>query len=160
MAHILVRQQQLDLFDALAEASHRFIRQTAKTAKLVRQKSTRKADVEAAAADRVEHADFAGQLQRMIEDRQHGASHQARAACALGRGGEKQHRVGAVAAIVVKVMLDDANMRESELFRLLREVERVAKIVGTGFLIRSDIRKKLHAKLHFGPSQARTLPTS
>jgi len=41
----------------------------------VRQEGAREADIEAAAANRVQHADFAGELQRMVEDRQHRARH-------------------------------------------------------------------------------------
>src|SRR5205085_2018015 len=117
-------------------------------AKLVRQESAREADIEAPAADRVEHADFAGELQRVIEDRQYRTRHQPRPPRALSGGGEKQHRVGAVPAIVMKVMLDDADMRKPEYFALLSKTQRITKVLGAGFLIRPAVRKKLHAEFH------------
>jgi len=92
--------------------------------------------------------DFAGELQRMVEDRQHGTRHQPRPARALRRGGEKQHRVGAVPAIVMKIMLDNADVREPEFLGLFREIERLAKVVRARFLLGPDIGKKLHAELH------------
>src|SRR5215471_4301957 len=86
----------------------------------------------------------------MVEHRQHRARHQPRAARALGGGGEEEHRVGAIAAIVMKIMLDDADVRKSERLGFLGEGKRITKIVRTGFLIGSDIGKELHPKLHAG----------
>ena len=48
----------------------------------------------------------------------------------------------------MKIMLYDADMRESEFLRLLRQGERVAKVVGAGLLLGSDVGEKLHAELH------------
>jgi hypothetical protein len=151
MADVLLRQQQLDLFDTLAEAGDRFIRRAAEAAKLVRQKGAGEPDIEAPAADRIQHPDFTGELQRMIEDRQHRTCHQPRPTRALSRSGEKQHRVGAVPVIVMKIMLDDADVREPEFLGLFRKIERLAKVVGSGFLLGPDIGKKLHAEFHFVP---------
>jgi hypothetical protein len=135
MGHALAGQQQIDLFDALAKAGHRLVRRAAEPAKLVRQKGTREPDIEAAIADRVQHADFAGELQRMVEDRQHRTRHQPRPARALSRGGEKQHWVGAVPAVVMKIMLDDADVGEPEFLRLFHQAKRITKILGAGFLL-------------------------
>ena len=82
----------------------------------MRQEGAREADVEATAADRIKHADFAGELQRVIKDRQHRTRHQPRPARTLSCGGEKQHWVGTVPAIVMKIMLDNADVREPEHF--------------------------------------------
>src|SRR6516225_506402 len=120
MGHVLARQQQFDLFDALTKTRHRFVRRAAEAAKFVRQEGAREADIEPSVADRVEHADFAGELQRVVEDRQYGPGYQTCAAGALGGSSEEQHRVGAVAAIVMKIMFDDANMRKPEFLGLLR----------------------------------------
>jgi hypothetical protein len=62
MGHVLACQEQFDLFDALAEARHRFIWRTAEAAKLVRQKGAREADIEPTLADCVQHANFAREL--------------------------------------------------------------------------------------------------
>ena len=48
----------------------------------------------------------------------------------------------------MKIMLDDADVREPELLGLFRERERVAKVVGAGFLIGPDVGEKLNAELH------------
>jgi hypothetical protein len=40
-------------------------------------------------------------------------------------------------------------VREPEFLGLLREIERVVKIVGAGLLIGPDVRKKLYAEFHF-----------
>ena len=148
MGHALAGQQQLDLFDALAKAGHRIVRRAAEPAKLVRQKGTREPDIEAAVADRVQHADFAGELQRMVEDRQHRTRHQPRPARALSRGGEKQHWVGAVPAVVMKIMLDDADVGEPEFLRFFHQAKRITKILGAGFLLGPDVGKKLDAEFH------------
>ena len=160
MGHVLAAQQQLDLLDTLAEAGHRPLRRAAEAAKLVRQKGAREADIEATAADRIEHADFAGELERVIEDRQHRTRHQVRAACALSSGREKQHRVGAVPAIVMKIMLDDADVGKPEPLGLLHKRERIAKVIRCRFLIWPDVGKKLQTELHGCHPALRTPMTS
>jgi len=62
MGHVLLHQEQLDLFEPLAKAGHRLVRGTAEPAKLMRQERAGEADVEPPAADRVEHADLACEL--------------------------------------------------------------------------------------------------
>src|SRR6516165_9240123 len=48
----------------------------------------------------------------------------------------------------MKIMFDDADVGEPESFGFLGKRERVAKIVGAGFLIGPDVGKKLHAEFH------------
>ena len=122
MGDVLSRQQELDLLDPLAEAGHRLVRGAAEPAELVRQEGAREADIEATATDRIQHADLAGELQRVVEDRQHSTRNQPRVAGALSGGSEEQHRVGAVPAVVMKIMLDNADVREPELIGLLRKI--------------------------------------
>src|SRR5215469_14985002 len=155
MGHSLFRQ-----LEALAEAGHRFVRRAPEPTKLVRQEGARETDIETPIAYRVEHADFAGELERVVEDGQHGTRHQAHAARALCCGGKEQHRVGAVTAVVMKIMLDDTDMGETEALRFLYEIERVAKVFGAGFLFGPYIRKKLHAKLHAVEDTLARLPVN
>ena len=54
IGHVLARQEQFDLFDALAEAATDASGRPVEAAKLVRKKGAREADIEAAAADRVQ----------------------------------------------------------------------------------------------------------
>jgi hypothetical protein len=114
----------------------------------MRQKSARKADIEPPAGNRVEHRDLTRKLQRVVERRQHRTSHQACPHGALRRGSEEDDRVGAVAAVIVKVVLDDADMGETEAVGFLREVERLAEILLGRTILRPHIREKLHAELH------------
>src|SRR5205807_6155407 len=99
--------------------------------------------------------DLAGQFQRVVEGRQHRTGDKPRPAWALGRRREKHDRVGAVAAVIMKIMLDDADMAEAEAVGFLGQVERLLKISFGRFLLGPDIGKELHAELH-----DRTPPTN
>ena len=148
MGDIVARQQQVDLLQTFAKPRHRLVGRTVKAAELVRQKRPREADIEPAAAQRIEHGDLAGQFQRMVEGRQHRAGHQPRPPRALRRRREKDDRVGAVAAVMVKIMLDDPDMRIAQLVRFLGEIERLRKIGLRRFLLWPHIGEELHAELH------------
>jgi hypothetical protein len=91
----------------------------------VRQERARETDVEPAVADRVEFRDLSRQLERVVEGRDARAGYQARGLRALRGSGEEEQRIGAVAAIVVKVVLDDANVRVAQRLRTLRDLEAV-----------------------------------
>ena len=126
----------------------------------MRQKGARETDIETPIAYRVEHADFAGELERVVEDGQDGTRHQAHAARALCRGREEQQGVGAVTAVIVKIMLDDSDMEEPETLRFLHQIERISKVIGTRFLVGPYIGKKLHAKLHTVEDTVTALPVN
>ena len=85
----------------------------------------------------------------MVEDRQNRAGDQTSSARALGSGGQKKHRVRAVAAIMMEIMLDDPDVSEAEIIRLFREGERLPKILGPSLLFRLDVGKELYPELHF-----------
>ena len=148
MGHVLAAQQQIGLLDPLAEPRHRLVGRTAEAAKLVRQEGAREANIEPAAGERVEHRDLAGQLQWVVEGRQHRAGDEPRLSRALRHRGEKHDRVGAVAAVVMKIMLDNADMAEAEPVGVLGEVERLLEIGFGRFLLGPDIGKELYAELH------------
>ena len=77
---------------------------------LVRQEGAREPDIEPARAERIEHADLAGELERMIEYRQHGAGDHAGGPGTL-RGGRQEHdRIGRIAAPVMEIVLYDPHM--------------------------------------------------
>src|SRR6185437_4200038 len=137
-----------DLLDAFAVALDRFVGRDAEAAELVRQEGAREADIEPPVADRVEHADLAGELQRVVEDGKHRAGDQPHAPCALRGGGQEQHGVGAVAAVIVEIMLDDAGMGEAESFGFLGDVERFGEIVARRFLLGLHVGKELDAEFH------------
>jgi hypothetical protein len=148
MGYVLPRKQQFDLLDPFAEAGYRFIGRDAKATELVGQERPGEPDIETAVTDRVEHTDLAGKLERMVEDRQHRACNQAGTARALRRGRQKQHWVRAIAAIIMKIVLNYSNMGKSELFRFFGDPQRIIKIFGTRFPLGWHIRKKLNTELH------------
>ncbi len=150
MGDVVAAQQQIDLLEPLAEPRHRLVGRAAEAAEFVRQKGAREADIEPAAAQRIEHRDLAGQLQRVVEDRQHRPGHQPRLARPHRRRRQEHDRVGAVAAVVMKIMLDDADMAVAEPIGLFRQVQRFAEIGFRRFFIRPDVGKELHAELHGG----------
>ena len=147
-SHLLLLQQQAHLLDALVEAGAAFVQPDAEARELVRQEGAREADLEPAAGDRVEHADLARELERVVEHGQHGASDQPRLAGALGGGGEKEHRIGAVAAIAMEIVLDDPHMAVAEPVAQPDQFEAFREILRAGLLPRPDIRKELHAEFH------------
>jgi hypothetical protein len=87
---------------SLAKTRDRLVRRDAEPAKLVRQERAREADVEPPARDGIEHADLAGQLERIVEDREHRAGYQRTRP--LRSGAQEYDRVGAVAAVGLKIV--------------------------------------------------------
>ena len=59
---VLLRQQELDLLQAFAEAGDGFVGRNVEAPEFVRQEGAGKADVEAAAGNGVEHGDLAGKF--------------------------------------------------------------------------------------------------
>src|SRR5215470_18327944 len=116
---VLLRQQEFDLFEALAEARLRFIGRDAEAAEFVRKKRARKSDVEPPARNAVEHRDFAGELERVVEYGQHRAGDEAHRPRALRYGGEENDWIGAVAAITGEIVLDSACVGKAQSFRFL-----------------------------------------
>ncbi len=124
----------------------------------MRQKGAGKPDIEPATADRVQHSDLARQLQGMIEGGQYGTRHQTGLARALGGRRQKDHRVRAVAAIIMEIMLDDPDVSEAAIIRLFREGERLSEILCPSFLFRLDVGKELYPEFHFRSPRAASRP--
>ncbi len=151
VARILLREQEVDLLKAFAKTRLRFIGRDAEAPKLVRQEGAREAYVEPAARQPVEHGDLAGELERMVEHRQHRAGHHPHPLRALRHGAQEHDRIGAVAAVSGEIVLDRAPMMKAELVGLLGDRERF-RVVGLGALVGMvDCRKKLHTELHLAP---------
>ena len=151
MGGILLRQQELDLLEAFAEARLQFIGRDAEAPELVQQERAREPDVEPAARNAVEHRDLAGELERMIEHRQHRAGDEAHRLGALRHGGEKDDRVRAVAAVAREVVLDGARVAEAQRLGFLRDRQQFRVIVGGALVGVVDGGKKLHTELHVAP---------
>jgi hypothetical protein len=78
---VLTFEEGADLLDAFLEACHALIHRDAEVTELVGQEGAGKAGVKPSTADRVEHGKLTGELQGVIERRQHGTSYQP---CLLG----------------------------------------------------------------------------
>ncbi len=97
--------------------------------------------------DRIEHADLARHLERMVEHRQHGARDQTHLLRALRGSGQEQQRVGRVAAVGGEVVLDHAHVRVAEVLAKLAQIERIVKIRFRRDLV-SDRREELQTEFH------------
>ena len=106
----LLFEQAPDLRHPLVEADNRLVERNTEALIFVRQKGAGEAHLEPPAGDRIQHADLAGQLERVVEHRQHRPGHHARGPAALRGGGQEDDRVGAVAAVSVEVVLDRADV--------------------------------------------------
>ena len=148
MGDVLLREQELDLLEPFAKARHRLVRRDAEAAELVWQECARKAHVKPPAGDRIEHADFPGKLERVVEDRKHCAGHKPHVARTLRGRAQEDDGIGAIAAIGLKIVLDGAHMGETQLVGFGRDVERVVEIIPRRFLLRRYIGKELKAELH------------
>ena len=73
---VFLLQQAADLLEPFVEAGAALVHRDAEARELVRQERAREADLEAAAGDRVHHPDLAGELERIVEHRQHRAGDQ------------------------------------------------------------------------------------
>ena len=151
MGGILLRQQELDLFEAFAEARLRLIGRNAETPELVQQERAREPDVEPPARNAVEHRDLARELERMIEHRQHRPGDEAHRLRTLRHGGEEDDGIGAVAAIAREVVLDGARVPEPQRLGFLRDRQRFRIIVGGALVGVVDGGEKLHTELHVAP---------
>ena len=147
---IFLCQQQLDLLEAFTETRLRFIGRDAEAPEFVRQKGAGKSDVEPPAGNAVEHSDFARELERVVEHRQHRAGDEAQRLRALRRGGEKDDRIGAIAAITGEVVLDGADVPEAQCLRFFGDRKRFGVVFGGALVGMIDGGKKLHAELHEG----------
>ena len=145
---VFLFEQEADLRRPLVEAGDAFIQADAELLELVRQEGARHAEIEPAAGDRVQHARLAGDLERVVEHRQHRAGDDARVLRPLAGGAQKHHRRRAVTAIVEKVVLDSAHMRVAVDVHQIAERQALRKILGAGLGVRADGRKELDAEFH------------
>lgn len=114
----------------------------------MRQECSRKADVQPAAADGIDHADFARELERVVEDRQQRAHHKTRAFRALRGSGKKDQGIRAVATVLVEVVLDDTHMGEAEVVGAVDHPQRLGEIAVARDLLGGYIGEKLNAEFH------------
>ena len=145
---ILLFEQQAHLLHPFVEASAAFIEFDAKARELMRQESAGKANVQPAIAQCVQHRELAGKLQRIVEGRQHGAGDEARALGELRRRREEHHRVGAVAAVWMKVVLDSAYMAIAVAVAKTDQRQCFLPIIARRLHLGADVGKKLDADLH------------
>ena len=158
-ADVFLAQQQAHLRDALLEARPALVHRHAKAGELVRQERAREADLEAPARDRIEHADLARELERIVEHRQHRPGDEARLGAAHGCRSEEHDRVGAVAAVGVEIMLDRTHVRVTEVVAFVHQRERVLPVGLGRFLGRAHVGKELDSELHQALRHRNSTPT-
>src|SRR5262245_2281308 len=90
-------------------------------------------------------------LSGIVEYRQHRTGDEPDRARHRRCGAEKDERIGAVAAIGQKIVLDRAHVGEAQPLRELRELERLAPVLVGGLLVGTDGRKELNAEFHRSP---------
>ena len=152
---LLVLQQQRDLREPFGESAAALVEAHAELRELVRQEGAGEADLQPAVADAVEHADLAGHLQRLVEGGQHGAGDQPGLLRHHGCGGEKDQRIGAIAAVGMEVVLDLPDVRVAEFVGQAAQVHGFAEILLRRLLVRADAGKEVQSELHHA-----TLPIS
>ncbi len=103
---VLLLEQQAHLFHAFVEARAALVQLHAEAGELMRQEGPRKADVETPVAQRVQQGKLTGELQWVVECREHRAGDKARGFRVLRRGSEEHHRIRAIAAVWQEVMLN------------------------------------------------------
>jgi hypothetical protein len=145
---VLLRQQQFDLFETFAEAGDGRVGRNVEAPELVRQEGAREADVEAAAGNGVQHGDFAGELDRVVEGRHDRAGDESHGLGARRRRRQEHDRIRAIAAITLEIMLDRTRVGVAERLGLLGDGEAFGKILRGALVARSEIGKKLYAELH------------
>src|SRR5262249_9814050 len=128
----------------------------AEAGELVRQEGAREADLEPSAGDRVQHADLARELERMVEHRQHGPGDEARPGAAHGCSRQEHDRARAVAAVRVKIMLDRAHGGIAQRIAFRARRERVLPVRLSRLLARADIGEELDSNLHHATEPAAT----
>src|SRR5882724_5848085 len=114
----------------------------------MRQERAREADLEPAARDRVEHADLARQLERMVEDGEHCSGNEAGLFAAPRGRGQEYDRVWAVAAVGVEIMLDSADVHVTEFVAHRDQLERLLPIILSGLFGRPYVGKELNTEVH------------
>src|ERR1700730_7143647 len=114
----------------------------------MRQERASKSDIETPAGDCIQHADLAGKLERVVEDREHRTGHQPSALGALRGSAQKYDRIGAIASVGLKIVLDSTDMGESQFVRFIGNIQTVAEVIPRRLLLRRHIREKLNAELH------------
>ena len=114
----------------------------------MRQKRARKTDFEPAFADRVEHADLARKLQRVIEGRQTRAGYQLYPPAPLSSRAKENDRIGRITAVPVKVMFNDADVMKSELIGLGDHAQAFIEVDVRRPLLRRYIGEKIDSSFH------------
>ena len=140
--------RELDLLEAFAETGDGFVGRNVEAPEFVRQEGAGKADVEAAAGNRVEHGNLAGKFQRVVERRHDRAGDQPHFLGARRRRRQKHDRIGAIAAIALEIMLDRARVGVAERLGLFGDGEALGKILRGAFVARPEIGEELNAELH------------
>src|ERR1700758_3901462 len=114
----------------------------------MRQERAREADLEPAARDRIEHADLARKLERMVEDGEHGSGNEAGLLAAHRGRSQEYDWVWAVTAVGVEIVFDRTDVRVAEFVAYRDQIERLLPIILSGLFGRPYVRKELNTEIH------------
>ena len=114
--------------DATLEARATLLHRTLEGVELLRQKSPAETHIEPTVRDPVQHRGLARDLDRMVEDRQDRAGHEAHALCPRGNRGEEHDRARRHPTVRAEVVLDGPDMAEAQLLRENRKTERLVEV--------------------------------
>src|SRR5262249_31758487 len=106
------------------------------------------AHVEAAVAEVVEGRQLRGQLDRIVEGWNHRAGDRADPLRAGRDGGQEDHGIRRVAAIVVEVVLDGLDRTEAEPVGALDQAQALGEVFRRRIVARAERRKEVEAELH------------
>ncbi len=148
LADLLLGPDPPDRADGLAVPVDAFVHVHAQRVELVRQVRPGEPHVEPAATDRVPLRGFRRQLDRVVEDGEDASSDEPDRARPSGHRGEETQRAGAVATVVVEIVLGHLHRIQTTRLRLDRQLQRVTEIVLRRFRLRRAVRKKRKPEAH------------
>ncbi len=114
------------------------------------QEGAREAGLEPAVGDRVHHGDLGRDLERVVEGRQDRARDQPGGLGPLGGGRQEDHRVGAVTAVMVEIVLDDADVAVAIAVHQVDQRQALVEIDVGRLVLGPHVGKELDPEFHRG----------
>ena len=135
-----------DRGDAALKARATLLHRTLEGVELLREKCPAEPHIETAVRDRVQHCGLARDLDRMVEDREDRAGHEAHPLRPRGNGGEEDDRTRRHPAVRTEVVLDGPDVAEAQLLREHRQTERLVEVDLGRLLVLADRREEVDAE--------------
>src|SRR6266850_4731255 len=137
-----------DDVEALLEPGAALVHAHAEDLELLRDEGAPEAHVETAVAEVVQHRQLGGQLDRVVEGRDHGPGDRSDPVGAGRDGRQEDHGIRRVAAVVVEVVLDGLDRVEAEPVGALDQAQTVGEIRRGRIVGGPERREEVEAELH------------